>query len=568
MFLVGKVLDSSFNLRRIIDVYSSFIWNEYYVGYGDFQLKWPMDASALNYIQEGWYIAIDQSDKLMIIERIAIETDVQNGNYAVIEGRSLESILLRRFIRDATVISGDFQTGIMRLVNANARTADASNRQIPRLAVNLSEDPAITSLEMEAEYSPGDNLYDAICGLCEYQRVGFRIVPNYDDTSFTFELYSGADRSYKQNVNAWVVFSSKYENLKSSNMAIDTRELKNAAIVDNTYTYKNENTGKSEEHTITVEINPEVSGLERREVYMTCNIKPEDVDKSQFGKAEDRVNIRDYQNYECIYFDSKGYKDACDAVNEKYNSRIDSPREEKIWVKDIKSTSIGPGGLNTVIGYIPMDSPSWEKSRSASPASTKAARVSTYASSGPGSDPTNPGDPSNKPSWLDTPPQSGWKLTTVKESAESWQARNERTFAAWERNMPDRRDYETWGWVFKPGGQSAYNAALQAAQDEIDAEYDAAVEDEVDKVREQMMTLGQIELAQYSVISNFEGEVDPNVQFIYGRDYGMGDVVQIINEYNFQATTRVVSMLFSEEEGEGFKAMPTFESDDPSEVDI
>lgn len=556
MFLVGKVFDDSFNLRRIIDVYSSFIWNEYYIGYGDFQLRFPMDASALDYIKEGWYLSIDQSDKFMIIEKIGIETDVQNGNYASVEGRSLESILLRRFIRNDTILTGSLQTGIMRLIQSNMLTAAADNRRIERVTFTPSTDPRITSLTTDMEYSAGDNLYDAVVGLCDYEKVGFKITPNFEDTSFVATLYIGDDRSYKQDTLPWVVFSSKYENLKSSNMALDTRELKNAAIIENHYTLQrtvtddsgNEST-VSEERTLTVEIHPEITGLERREIFLSYNISPESVDKSKFGKKEDRVNIRDYQTYQCVYFDSKAYQKACSEVDDKYSARIDPPKTTTTWVRATFAgnhangeTIIDGGGLHY---YFDAEK---SKSRDA---------VSAHASD------------TEKPDWLLTHEERGFKQVTLTETPDMWRNRNARTFAAWEKAYPNRREFEVWAWDFPNATKrQEYQAALAAAQVEIDAEYDAAILDEEEKVKDQMRVLGLIELAQYSTITNFEGEVDTNVQFIYGKDYFMGDIVQIVNEYDFQAVTRVVSMLFSEEEGEGFKALPSFESDDPSEVEL
>lgn len=573
MVLVGRVFDTSLNLRRIIDVYNSFIWNEYYIGYGDFQLRMPMDASTLDYIKEGWYLSIEQSDKLMFIEKIGIETDVQAGNYAVIEGRSLESMLLRRFIRNDTILTGSFQTGIMRLLQSNTLTAAAENRRINRLTFTPSTDLRITALTVENEYTAGDNLYDAIVGMCDYERVGFKVVPNWDDTSFEFSLYMGDDRSYDQNEKPWVVFSSKYENLKSSNMSLDTRELRNAAIVENKFTMSKTITdadGKDtviqEEHTLIEEIHPEISGIDRREIFVSCSISPEEVDKSKFGKKEDRVNIRDYQEYMLLYFDSAGYKEACRKVDDKYRDRIDNPKTETIWVKTedkgsvggLQTTYIDKTGLHTSVEGGGQKPPWWNgKSSSKAKARVSNAGISTHDFD------------HEKPDWLKTPADDGFTQVTIKESSSSWKSRNARTFAAWEKSYPDRRDYETWGWDFPSlAKEQEYEAALAAAQAAIDAEYQAAIDNEIEKTRSQMRTLGLIELSDYTTVTNFEGEVDPNVQFLFGRDYYMGDIVQIVNEYDFQAKTRVVSMLFSNEEGEGFKAIPSFESDDPSEVEL
>ncbi len=65
----------------------------------------------------------------------------------------------------------------------------------------------------------GDNLYDIVYVLCEDARIGFKILPA-GAGGFSFQLYSGQDRSYSQNINPPVVFSSQFENLLESNYII------------------------------------------------------------------------------------------------------------------------------------------------------------------------------------------------------------------------------------------------------------------------------------------------------------------------------------------------------------
>lgn len=571
MVLVGKVFDLSFNLRRIIDVYSSFIWNEYYIGYGDFELRFPMDDSALDYIKEGWFIGIDQSDKLMFIEYIGVETDVQNGNYAVVKGRSLESMLLRRYINADTIMTGNFQTAIMGIVQANLTNAEDSRRMINRVTFTPSTDSRIKSLTVDAEYQRGDNLYDIVNGLCSYELVGFKITPNWEDTSFEMTLYKGVDHSYTQNERPWVVFSSKYENLKSSNMTIDTRELKNAALVENPYTLQKQVTDSdgnistvTEERVLVVEVGENLTGFDRREIFMTTNYKPTEVDKAQFGRAKDMVNIRDYQEYMLLYFDSAAYKAACKKVEDKYSARLQGKGQVIDYVETNTKTVLGMlthtivNGI-TNMGLVIKGSGSGGKGRSSESSTASSAQIlSSRASS-------NPGDPSNKPDWLD----NKWHVVYRDETPQEVAKKNEKVYAAMEKAMPNRREFEVWGWDFPSAAKrQEYEAALAAAQAEIDKKYEAALDKEEELTRDAMRTAALIELQPYLTITNFDGEVDSNVQFLYGRDYFMGDIVQIVNPFNFQATTRVVSMLLSEEEGEGFKAIPTFESDDPSEVEM
>jgi hypothetical protein len=56
----------------------------------------------------------------------------------------------------------------------------------------------------------------------------------------------------------------------------------------------------------------------------------------------------------------------------------------------------------------------------------------------------------------------------------------------------------------------------------------------------------------------FDGQVDPNINYIYGVDYNLGDIVQLENEYGLTGITMVREYIFSEDKT-GTKAYPTFE---------
>lgn len=69
---------------------------------------------------------------------------------------------------------------------------------------------------------------------------------------------------------------------------------------------------------------------------------------------------------------------------------------------------------------------------------------------------------------------------------------------------------------------------------------------------------GYEKLAEHSPTYSFDGEIDPNVQYIYGTDYNLGDIVQIENEYGITATARIIEIIESWSANEGYTAIPTF----------
>ena len=136
---------------------------------------------------------------MMIVEKIQITSDTEDGNHVTVTGRSLESILDRRIVWGQKLLSGNLQNGIKTLLNENVISPSDSNRKIPNFIFKESTDPAITKLKLEAQYT-GDNLYDVIQKICEEQGIGFKITLN-DEKQFVFELYAGSDRSYDQTEN-------------------------------------------------------------------------------------------------------------------------------------------------------------------------------------------------------------------------------------------------------------------------------------------------------------------------------------------------------------------------------
>lgn len=69
---------------------------------------------------------------------------------------------------------------------------------------------------------------------------------------------------------------------------------------------------------------------------------------------------------------------------------------------------------------------------------------------------------------------------------------------------------------------------------------------------------GKTHLSEYSIITTFEGEVEPRNSFIYKKDYYLGDIVQIENEYGFKGIARITEVVTSQDE-EGYSIYPTFE---------
>lgn len=249
------VLNSNLDAIAVVDSYKSFIWTERYYEQGDFEIFTLMRDGILDYIKQDYYLQRGDSDRVMIIEKILIKTDVEEGNSITISGRSLESILSRRIVWGQKTINGNLQNGIQTLLNENIISPSNAKRKISNFIFEASTDPRITELTIDAQYT-GDNLYDVITAICKERGIGFKVTLN-DSKQFVFKLYCGEDRSYEQTANPYVVFSPYYDNILGSNYMESKTAYKNVALVGG------EGEGTARKYTAV----GDVEGLERRELF-------------------------------------------------------------------------------------------------------------------------------------------------------------------------------------------------------------------------------------------------------------------------------------------------------------
>ena len=265
------VLDKNYEAIAMIDTFTSAIWTVRYDKCGDFELYTPVRLDYLKSMQIGNYLWNRDSDRLMVIETIEIETDVEKGPQLIVTGRSLESILDRRIIVSSNIFSGTLPAVISSILSKEV-ISPGSNRAIPNFIYKETTDKRITSIAGLEFTARGENVYDIICSLCQQHKVGWRIIP-YGSGGFEFELYMGVDRSYNQNDVPYVVFSPSFENLLNSNYIKSYKAYKNAVyaigtyqeeiVIDNQTTYEEVEVtawGYSE--------TSEPTGLARREIFV------------------------------------------------------------------------------------------------------------------------------------------------------------------------------------------------------------------------------------------------------------------------------------------------------------
>lgn len=80
-------------------------------------------------------------------------------------------------------------------------------------------------------------------------------------------------------------------------------------------------------------------------------------------------------------------------------------------------------------------------------------------------------------------------------------------------------------------------------EEQIASEKQQALEQSTQDYFQQLEQYGEEALAETYTTETFEGEIDATRQYTYGRDFFIGDVVQIRNEYGMEASSRVVEVV-------------------------
>lgn len=215
------ILDSEFSPIAIIDSYASLIWTKRYYSPGDFELYISANKKLLEYLKMGYYIKREDDDCVMIIETFQIKTDVENEDYFIISGRSLESIIARRIFIAQTQLSGTISDVIQTALYDNFIIVEppvTSNRQIKNFVIGeMYETPEIITQQVI-----GDNIAEWLETLCKAYGYGWRVILNAS-SKIEFQLYKGDETE--------VIFSDEFDNLLTTEYIISKESYKTFAVV-------------------------------------------------------------------------------------------------------------------------------------------------------------------------------------------------------------------------------------------------------------------------------------------------------------------------------------------------
>lgn len=209
----------------VIDSASSVLWCERYVEPGEFIAKIRATPELLIYFwTHKTLIARQDTDRVMVTDRILMTTSAEDGDYITISGKSAEGLAGRRIISQKGSISGMNAAAALRYYmqeniaswwyyHEDTDHQHGRNNPYSRRYINLlqhgQDDERITR-DISAEPF-GKNLGSFITDICRGSDFGFKVA--FDGQVMTYSFYMGDDRSLNQNELPAVVFSEDFQNL-------------------------------------------------------------------------------------------------------------------------------------------------------------------------------------------------------------------------------------------------------------------------------------------------------------------------------------------------------------------
>lgn len=229
-------LNKNRELVGIIDTAKSIQWLERYRTIGTFEVYVPVTDDVLNIVNQSYFIARTDSKYVGVIEHVENADDIDDGNFLIIQGQMSESIIGRRIIRNISYFTNEtlfnicdslLQKNILNPVLQEGETI--SPRKIDCLNTTVINKLTYNP-RLETQASFENNLLEFITDLLSEYDSSIRLELN-ENGKFDVVLYSGTDRSYNQNTNAYVVFSKEFDNLISSNYIFNSTKESNALYV-------------------------------------------------------------------------------------------------------------------------------------------------------------------------------------------------------------------------------------------------------------------------------------------------------------------------------------------------
>lgn len=267
----------------VIEEITSLLWTRKYWEPGSFKLLVPFNDTHNQLLKEDNIIIKHGDTEAAEIKFVNISKNLEGFEVIEVQGKFITQWINKRVIEKRLLnVSATAQNLIRRIVDENCVTTSAV-RQLPNLS--MADDAVIDGSEILYTSEIYDNALDAIIGLAQGSKIGFRITTDRATGLHAFSTYKGVDCTENNSAgNPPCIFSQEYDNVLGQEYTKSTEKYRNTAYV----------TGETREDESfeTVIVNDENSGLNRNELHVSGG----DI-KQTYTDENDRENTMSLDEY-------------------------------------------------------------------------------------------------------------------------------------------------------------------------------------------------------------------------------------------------------------------------------
>lgn len=223
------VLNKVFESVKVIDDYISLVWTERYAKPGEFSLEVHAEDLIKYQLIPGYYLWRKDTNIVMCIEYVRLNTDSVDGNTILVKGRSMESFLDRRVVMEGLTFDGTIVEVVLNTIFDKNVLSPVDSFRKAKLKI-LEYPPEVKTDKFTAEFK-GETILDVLEELCDVLGYGFSVTMGTTVEEPVFRFYKGIDRSWDQDKNPWVVYSPKLETLLTSEFVFDQTDSATSFVI-------------------------------------------------------------------------------------------------------------------------------------------------------------------------------------------------------------------------------------------------------------------------------------------------------------------------------------------------
>ena len=249
------VLSQDMEMLGLVNQMTSLQWTQRFSSVGEFGLWAPLTKENTELLKEDNLIWIG-TDEIGVIETVTKNKSSDGELTLEVGGRFNECWLFKRIVWDAYSKTDTVSNHIRNLVQSNVISPELSSRKISQISLEENAPSVGPSISMSANR---DNLLTTIEDMCAANWVSAKFKNDIRNKKAVLTIRTATDRSIEQNSVPPIVLSSQLSDVLEMGYDLDTTEYCNTAIVAGA--------GEGSERKIQY-VNPENSGLNRRELYV------------------------------------------------------------------------------------------------------------------------------------------------------------------------------------------------------------------------------------------------------------------------------------------------------------